>query len=258
MPETDLALLTRAALAAGEVALRFFRADATYWDKGDGQGPVSEADLAVNTLLRETLGAARPDYGWLSEESDDDAARLGARRVFVIDPIDGTRAFLDGHENFSHSLAVVEDGVPVAGVVHLPAKGQTYAATRGAGATLNGHSIAPTGRRNLAGARVLAARPTWESRHWPQGVPDVKRAFRSSLAYRLATVAAGRFDAMITLRNCWEWDLAAGDVICREAGARVATVAGALPAYNSPGAQVPGIVAATPDVGAALLSQVRR
>lgn len=237
--------------------MRFFRGGPEYWDKGDGQGPVSEADLAVNALLEDRLRGARGDYGWLSEESTDSAARQDRRRVFVIDPIDGTRSFLQGHENFSHSLAVVEDGRPVAAVVHMPAKGLTFAALAGGGATLNGEAISPSGRNGLQGAALLAARPMMEPAFWPGGVPDVARHFRSSLAYRLCIVANGRFDAMVTFRAAWEWDIAAGDLICGEAGALVRTPAGGVPVYNSPMAQVPGLIAAAPGVGAALLDRTR-
>ena len=117
MPEPDLALLRDAAKAAGEIATKHFRKDPEAWDKGAGQGPVTEADIEVDTMLREELTAARPDYGWLSEETADNATRLDRERVFVVDPIDGTRAFMDGKTGFSHALAVVEQGVPVAAVV---------------------------------------------------------------------------------------------------------------------------------------------
>lgn len=255
MPGPDLKLLEDAARAAGDVALRYFRADPEVWDKGDGQGPVSEADLAVNRLLEADLRAARPGYGWLSEETPDSADRLSCDRVFVVDPIDGTRAFLEGHENFSHSLAIVEGGRPVAGVVHMPAKGLTFAAERGRGATLNGQPIQASGRDRLDGAQVLAARPMMEPARWPGGVPPVRRVFRSSLAYRLCIVASGRFDAMVTFRDAWEWDIAAGDLICCEAGALVTDRTGGQPVYNSPGAMVPGMIAATPTVARGLLDR---
>lgn len=124
----DLALLEQAAQEAGEIALRFWRKSPQAWDKGGGAGPVTEADLAVNAHLERLLRGARPDYGWLSEESPDDPARLQARHCFIIDPIDGTRAFIDGQVGFSHSLAIAHGHQVVAGVVHLPAQRTTYAA----------------------------------------------------------------------------------------------------------------------------------
>ncbi len=124
MPEADdLALLTEAALAAGRIAMRFWRQAPKSWDKGGEHGPVSEADLAVNAALKDRLLTARASYGWLSEETPDTADRLARDRVFVLDPIDGTRAFLAGEDGFSISLAVVQAGRPVAGVVHLRPRG---------------------------------------------------------------------------------------------------------------------------------------
>ncbi len=256
MPEADRALLVEAACAAGEIALRHFKRDPTTWDKGDGQGPVTEADLEIDAMLRARLLAARPDYGWLSEESADNAARLDKRRVFVVDPIDGTRAFIDGHGNFSHSLAIVEDGVPIAAAVHLPVRERLFSAARGAGATLNDSAITASGRDALDGATVLGAKTNFEDIHWKDGTPPVKRTFRSSLAYRLALVGQGRFDAMITLRQAWEWDIAAGALIVAEAGGHVADRSGADLRFNNPHPQVNGVVAGTPTIAGALLDRL--
>ncbi|MEM7439662.1 MAG: 3'(2'),5'-bisphosphate nucleotidase CysQ [Pseudomonadota bacterium] len=255
MPEPDLDLLTQAAQAAGEIAMKHFRESPDYWDKGDGQGPVSEADLAVNTMLEAELRAARPDYGWLSEETADSVERLSRNKVFIVDPIDGTRSFLAGHENFSHSLAIVEDGQPVAAAVHLPAKDMTFAASENGPATLNGKEISAGNVTDLDGASALAAKPMMRSELWPGGVPPVDRHFRSSLAYRLCIVANGRFDAMFTFRDAWEWDVAAGDLICRRAGADVYDKNGAAPRYNNPGAKLPGIIASAPGITAALMAR---
>lgn len=246
MPARDLQLLLDAAADAGEIALKYFQNDPETWDKGDGQGPVTVADLEINTMLETRLTAARPDYGWLSEESEDGTARLDCDRVFILDPIDGTRAFIQGHENFAHSFAVAEKGVVTTAVVHLPAKGMTFAATLGGGATLNGAPIGPSTAATLQEAEVLAAKPMMDPQHWPAGVPPVTRNFRSSLAYRLCLVANGRFDGMFTFRPAWEWDVAAGDLICTEAGAAVFDAKGRKPMYNSVGAKIPGMVACAP------------
>ncbi|TAG15735.1 MAG: 3'(2'),5'-bisphosphate nucleotidase CysQ, partial [Rhodobacterales bacterium] len=125
----DLALLTEAAREAGRIALRYWRREPKVWDKGGDHGPVTEADLAVNDMLKLMLLSARPDYGWLSEETPDDAARLSAETVFIIDPIDGTRAFVAGEETFAHSLAVAHQGKVTAGVVFLPALDKIYTAS---------------------------------------------------------------------------------------------------------------------------------
>ncbi len=250
-----MALLHDAALAAGRIAMRHRRDGVTARDKGDGQGPVTAADLEVDATLRDRLTAARPGYGWLSEESLDDADRLGREYVFVVDPIDGTRAFVAGQPDFTHALAVVRNGRPVAAAIHQPARGRTWLAAEGRGATLDGVPIAPSDCNRLQGARVLAAKANLNPVHWRDGVPPpVERTFRSSLAYRLALVAQGRFDAMVTLRPCWEWDIAAGALICTEAGAAVTDRNGAALRFNGPGRQVDGVLAGTPAVHAALLA----
>lgn len=256
MPDPDLALLQDAAAAAGEIALRHFGRSPEVREKPGGLGPVTIADLEVDRMLRAELLAARPGYGWLSEESEDGPERMEAERVFVIDPIDGTRAFVSGQKSWAHSLAVVERGRAVAGVVRLPALGRVYAAAEGAGARRNGALIAASGRAELDSATVLANAAHLDPRHWTGAAPRLERHMRPSLAYRLCLAAEGRFDAMLTFRPCWEWDVAAGDVIAREAGARVTTREGAPLRYNSRHPQVPGLVAAGPALHRALLERL--
>lgn len=245
MPANDLALLIEAAKAAGEIARRFWRRRPEIWDKPGGAGPVTEADLAVNAMLQAELGAARPDYGWLSEETPDGPARLGRRSSFIVDPIDGTRAFIDGDTSFAHSLAVAEDGEITAAVVYLPMRDALYAATRGGTATLNGTPIRASGRTRTRGATILTSKPSLAPEHWIDGTPPpFRREFRASLAWRLCLVAEGRFDAMLTLRPTWEWDIAAGDLIARQAGARVTDRAGRAIGYNAPEPCAAGVIAA--------------
>lgn len=243
MPENDLALLSEAARQSGEIATKFATGKNRVWEKSP-DNPVTEADHAVDQFLKETLLASRPDYGWLSEETEDDPARLDAKRIFVVDPIDGTRAFIAGERTWAHSIAVVEDGQPITGVVYLPLMDKLYAGALGCGATLNGAAISPTDTPDLDKATVLASRPAFEDRLWKDGVPPIKRHFRPSLAYRLCLVAEGRFDAMLTLRDSWEWDLAAGAVIATEAGA-IVTDRNALPLrFNAPHPMTQGVLAA--------------
>jgi len=251
----DLALLTDAAAGAGEIAARHFGTGVKQWDKGGGQGPVTAADLEVNDYLHARLRAARPGYGWLSEEGDAmaDPVRLSAAATFVIDPIDGTRAFIEGQKSFAHALAVVVAGKPVAAVVHLPLLGLTYRAIAGRGAWLGEVPLAVSPRGVLMGARVLASRPMLEARHWPGGLPAVERHFRPSLAWRLALIGEGRFDAMITLRDAWDWDIAAAALIAAEAGAQVTDRHGAALTFNSPSARNAGVLAGPAGVHAGLL-----
>ena len=243
--ETDLALLLRAAKAAGEVALSFSGPTARAWDK-PGLGPVTEADYAVNDKLEEMLRSARPDYGWLSEETPDDKSRLDKSHVFIIDPIDGTRSFIEGSGTWAHSIAIARHGSVTAAVIYLPARDRTFAAALGQGATLNGAAITTGTRQALTGATMIAPKPSMEANRWQGGVPDVDRVFRPSLAYRMALIAQGRFDAMLTLRPAWHWDIAAGSLICTEAGARATAPDGAPLVYNTDTPQSPGVVAATP------------
>ncbi len=256
MPEADLALLEAAARRAGELATARFGRHGNVRDKPDDHGPVTDADLAVDRLLRDELSAARPDYGWLSEESEDGPERLGAARVFVVDPIDGTRAYIAGEKAWAHALAVVEAGRVIAGVVHLPLLGLTYAAAEGQGARLNGAPIGASPRVGLDGARMLMNRTHLAPAFWPGGVPEVERLFRPSLAYRLCLVAQGEADASLTFRDTWEWDLAAGALIAREAGAVVSDRWGQPHVFNNPVPLVPGMIVAGPALHAAIMRRV--
>ncbi|WP_370584938.1 3'(2'),5'-bisphosphate nucleotidase CysQ [Paracoccus sp. IB05] len=242
----DLDLLERAARAAGPIALIYWRRAPEAWEKPDDAGPVSEADLAVDRSLRETLMAARPSYGWLSEETPDDLERLRHEDVFIVDPIDGTRAFLAGEKEFALSLALVRGGIVVAGVVHLPARDLTYSARLGGPALCNGREIRASSREDLTGASVMTNRVNLDPAQWPGGIPEVNRVFRSSLAYRLCLAAEGRADAMLTLRQTWEWDAAAGSLIAAAAGCRVTDRHGAELVFNRRVPQSDGVVAAPP------------
>ena len=244
MLESDLTLLKKVAAEAGEIALHYFRADPKVWEKSENAGPVTEADLAVNAHFEARLRTARPDYGWLSEETEDDAARLATKRQFIIDPIDGTRAFIQGNENWAMSLAVVENGRPITAVVEMPKKGTTFYAEAGRGAFLNGAPMRVTAANTLGGSTVLTAKFNMEPQFWAAGKPPgFNRQFRSSLAYRLAAVAHGRFDAMLTLRPTWEWDIAAGSLIVEEAGGMAVDRSGQPHLFNHSKPMADGILA---------------
>ena len=256
MRESDLPLLRDAAYEAGHIARRHFGAEPETWQKRGGGGPVTEADLEVDRMLNARLTEARPGYGWLSEETRDGPARLSAERVFIVDPIDGTRSFIEGSRAFAHSIAVAERGRVIAGVVYLPMLDLLYEAELGRGAQLNGQPLAASDRGALEGAAILAARPQLDPALWPGGAPEVDRHYRPSLAWRLCLVAEGRFDGMVTLRDTWEWDIAAGCLIAAEAGAAVSDRAGCAPVFNNPGPSVPGILAGAAPVHAAMLRRL--
>ncbi|MEO0568189.1 MAG: 3'(2'),5'-bisphosphate nucleotidase CysQ [Pseudomonadota bacterium] len=244
MPASDLALLIEAARAAGELSCQFSGQEAHKWEKPGGAGPVTEVDLAVNALLKEQLRSARPEYGWLSEETEDSRTRLDRDTVFIIDPIDGTRSFIEGSNTWAHALAVAHKGEVTAAVIYLPMRDKLYGAAKGQGATLNQVPIQTGTQEELSGADVLAARPVLDEKHWRSKAPDIKRSYRPSLAYRLALIAEGRFDAMLTLRKTWEWDIAAGDLIAREAGAVISDRNGEPLRFNNPEPKLNGVILA--------------
>lgn len=240
----DLALIRAAAREAGEVALSYFGQSPEVWWKNEGRSPVSAADFASNERLHGILRAARPDYGWLSEESEADPSRLDAQHCFIIDPIDGTRAFIDGQDSFAHSLAVAQGDRIVAAAVYLPARDLCYTASVDGPALLNGAPIAPS-RHAMQGARVLTYRAATDPGHWRGGQPPpFRREFRPSLAWRLCLAAQGRFDAALSLRAVWEWDIAAGSLIAERAGAMVSDRRGGRMRFNSPRAMIDGLIVA--------------
>jgi myo-inositol-1(or 4)-monophosphatase len=220
-----------AALAeAGDLALRYFRGDARRWRKSDGT-PVSEADIAVDNLLKKRLGASFPRFGWISEESRNVRPGAGSP-TWIVDPIDGTRSFLDNDDGWCIAAALVADGRPVVGAIVRPLTNERFEAIIGRGATLNGVGIHVSRRRALEGAELmvraqLLARPGW-ARPWP----PVRTATTGSLALRLCHVATGRYDGAVALGDKADWDLAAGDLIVHEAGGRVSDLDGAPLGYG--------------------------
>ncbi len=255
MPESDLNLLTDAARKAGDIALKYWKQDPKVWEKADDAGPVTEADLAINEMLEMVLRTARPDYGWLSEESSDDSGRLSTRRQFIIDPIDGTRAFIKGEPSFSHALAIAEDGQIIAGVVLQPSTNQMYSAQKGQGAWKNGDRIRAVDQASPK-PDLLSARPNFAATRWKGAVPDVKLHFRSSLALRMALAAEGRFEGMLTLRDSWEWDIAAGALICSEAGLTVTDRKGSALRFNNAVPMTKGALALPADLHAEYIAKL--
>ena len=258
MPESDLALLTRAAWSAAETATRYIGGTMNVRHKAADGSPVTDADMAVNAVLEELLRSARPDYGWLSEESADDPARLGAERVFIVDPIDGTRSFIEGSDSWAHSLAVAQDGEITAAVVFLPMRERFYSAALGEGTRLNDVPVHASGVATLETAQVLATKPSMQPDHWRSPMPELQRSHRPSIAYRLGLVAEGRFDAMLTLRPSWEWDIAAGALLLSEAGAMISDRSGQPIRFNAPHPKHDGVVAANPALHGKILGRLRQ
>ncbi|GAB4064756.1 3'(2'),5'-bisphosphate nucleotidase CysQ [Ancylobacter sonchi] len=223
--------LAAVVVEAGGVARAMFARGITSWSKHN-DSPVTDADIAVDTLLKEKLGALAPDYGWLSEETADVPERLERRRVWIVDPIDGTRAFMAGGPDWAVVAALVEDGRPIAGALFAPVTQELFLAAVGRGATRNGAPIRASNARAVAGARADGP-AQWLSRVDRLGtlarVPRIR-----SLALRIARVATGELDIAIAGPNGNDWDLAAADLLVHEAGGRLTDLDGLQLIYNAP------------------------
>lgn len=241
----DLALIGRAAEAAGAVALGYFRQSPEVWWKNKDRSPVSAADFAANECLSDMLRAARPGYGWLSEETEDSRDRLERETAFVIDPIDGTRAFIGGEVTWCVSVAVVHRGRPVAGVLNAPALEEEYLAVAGGQALKNGAPI--TSARWHEGDPLRLAIPEDMLAKFPAGRRQAITRIRHvpSLAYRLAMVADGRIDGTLVKRHSHDWDLAAADLILECAGGSLTDLDGNPLSYNRPDVSHPVLCGAT-------------
>ena len=240
--QDDIDLLNSAVREAGALAAKYFRGDNHSWAKDDGS-PVSQADLAVDQLLRDRLTTARPGYGWLSEETRDTADRLRHRYVWVVDPIDGTRSFLEGTENWCVSAALVEHGRPVLGAVYLPLPDRLYAARLNGGAFVNDRPIQASPREDVSGSRIIAHRSILHADKWHRPWPPIELGMTTSLALRLCHVADGSYDAALAVGSKCDWDLAAGDLIVHEAGGSVSDLDGKTLVYNQPHTRHAGLVA---------------
>ncbi|HEY9012687.1 MAG TPA: 3'(2'),5'-bisphosphate nucleotidase CysQ [Devosia sp.] len=230
--EDDLQLLRSAAVTAGIIAAGYFRRDMKHWTK-EHNSPVSEADIVLDKFLHSTLTTARPDYGWLSEETADNAERLSRSRVFVVDPIDGTRGFIKGEDSWTVSLAVVEDGTAIAGVIYAPARDEMYEASLGGGARLNGQ---PLMRQAVPGrtAPLIPAPGAVHQELQAEGLEYARGPAYPSLAYRLVQVATGKLDAAVARRGAQDWDVAAAAVILAECGLPLEDVCIGTLRFNQP------------------------
>ncbi len=252
----DLELISEAAREAGLLAMRLRDAGLETAFK-EGDSPVTNADLATDALIKQRLTSARPDYGWLSEETPDDPARRAHRRLFVVDPIDGTRAFIKARPWWAVSVAVVEDGQPIAGAVYAPDLDEMFQATASGGATLNGAPIRAGERDRVEGCGMVGDARMFAHPAWPTPWPEMRIEARNSTAYRMCIIASGDFDATLALVPKFDWDLAAADLIAREAGAYVGDHLGRPFAYNGVKPSQPSLVCAAPRLAPLILERVR-
>ncbi|GJE17543.1 inositol monophosphatase family protein [Methylobacterium marchantiae] len=234
--------LREAIREAASLALPSFRlgaqTTARTWSKAGGS-PVTEADVAVDTFLKIRLSALLPKAAWLSEETSDDSIRLGSDLVWIVDPIDGTRAFLTGHPDWSISVALLSRGEPIIGFVHAPVSDRFYEAVAGAGATCNGVPLSVSRKAGLAGARVTGPKPMIDKLARGGAVSGDPLDFEMvprvpSLALRVARVAEGSIDIGLVSSDARDWDLAGADLLLREAGGSVSDLTGARTTYNRP------------------------
>ncbi len=238
---------------AGRIAMRFFRQEHKRWEKGPGQ-IVTEADIAIDRFLHAELRRDHATDGWLSEETEDDSIRLERRRVWVVDPIDGTRSFAEGTPEFTISVALLVNDLPVLGFVLNPAKAELFEARRGGGAVLNGRPLRASTATALEGARIVASKFESRRRNFASFMPRAELSALGSLAYKLALVAAGRFDGYLSWRRSHDWDIAAAALLLAEAGAVLTDADGKPIRLNRPEPRHAGLVAAGPPLHAALLA----
>jgi myo-inositol-1(or 4)-monophosphatase len=247
--------LAAAVREAGALALKTFRNSPRQWAKGK-TSVVCEADIAVDQFLRERLSGATPGYGWLSEETEDDPARLGAEHVWIVDPIDGTRSYLAGQSDWVVSVALAAAGRPTLGALFAPVTDELFLATAGGGLTLNGAAVAANPGSDFDAAKAAGPKRYVE---WLSGLNATVVAMPriGSLALRLARVAHGALDIAFAGGNSHDWDLAAADLLVHEAGGAMTTLDGRLLTYNRTEPVHGALVAAGRDRHATLIGLVR-
>jgi myo-inositol-1(or 4)-monophosphatase len=252
----DITLLTDTVREAGALALSLFRTELKNWTKG-ASSPVSEADIAVNELISSRLRSVTPDYGWLSEESADDCERLGKSSVWIVDPIDGTRAYLAGREDWCVSVALVRDGQSELAAVFAPASDEYFFARRNHGSLLNGFAIRATSGTELDFSRMAGPKPLIERLNHSGNEISLHPRI-GSLALRLCRVAEGRLDAAFAGGQSRDWDLAAANLIVQEANGSMTALSGDAILYNRRDVTHGVLVAAGRDRHARIVEHFRK
>ena len=251
----DLSLMTQAARAGGALIRKAFGESVETWSKG-AAGPVTAVDFAANEAIEAILRPARPDYGWLSEEGPDDPTRLDRERTFIVDPLDGTQAFLDHTPECAVSIGLSVNGAAVVGVVYNPITEEMFTGVVGEGAFCNGKPLRVSDRAVLEGATLIGKENWFRQAHWTPPWPPVNAVFKASLAYRLALVAAGRADGSVFLGYKHDWDIAGGAALVLAAGGVVSDPWRAALSFNGALPRNPGVIAAGPSLHPLLCDQV--
>jgi myo-inositol-1(or 4)-monophosphatase len=238
----ELELAETAAHAAGEILRGYYRDRGYTIDQKSKDNPVTTADFAADHKLKEMLRDGFPAYGWLSEETADDGARLQCRRAWIVDPLDGTKEFIKGVPEFVVAIALTDNGVPVIGVSYNPIKDEMFSGMVGAGCQFNGRPAHVTATDSLERATILASRSETSRGEWKpyEGKVIVKAV--GSVAYKLALVAVGQADATFTRSPKSEWDIAAGTALIVAGGGKVTDSDGNEMRFNKPSVKVPGMV----------------
>jgi len=249
----ELALAKKAARAAGEILRGHWRRGGYEIGSKGHDNPVTAADLEADRAIKKMLRDPFPGYGWLSEETADNAERLKCRRVWIVDPLDGTKEFIKGIPEFAVAIALIEDGVPVLGVTYNPVKRETYWAMRGAGCYLNKRRVRVTRTRTLKRATVLASRSETARGEWQMFRGMLNARPTGSVAYKLALVAAGKGDATFTRSPKSEWDIASGAALVIEAGGTITDIKGREIRFNQRNVTLEGLIADNTILHAALM-----
>ncbi len=254
--ERELEIATQAARAAGQVLLRYYGSAYRVAEKSV-DNPVTAADLEANEVLKTTILGAFPDDGWLSEETADSDERLGRKRVWIIDPLDGTKEFIGEIPEFVVCVALVEDGTPRVAAEYNPVRDELFTASKGRGATLNGAKIHVSKQTDLRHAKVLASRSEEARGEWDPYREKMHVELTGSVAYKFALVASGRFDATFTLTPKNEWDVCAGSLLVAEAGGMVTDPDGRAIRFNNASTLLPGLVASNQLLHRSILNTIR-
>ncbi len=255
-PSSEHNLVKESILEAGKLAIKWFRKDPEQWEKDDGS-LVSKADIEINDLLNKLLKDKNPEFGWLSEENEDDKSRLDKKITFVVDPLDGTKAFLEGKREFSISVAIVKNGLPISGIVFSPSTDEIFEAEKNKGSWKNNKKVIISNFKKLEKCKMIAFKPMFSHPAWKEPWPKMDIENRNSIAYRMALVASGEYDAMMALNSKNDWDIAAGDLLISESGGIVTLHTNEKIVYNKENTKKPSVIGTNKTIHKKIIKRVK-
>ena len=238
-----------AAKEAGSIIMKYYKSKYEICDKSY-HNPVTTADHAADTYLKNNLTKAYPEYGWLSEETVDTKSRLDKSRTWIVDPLDGTKEFIEGVDHFVVSIALVEDGQPIVGVLYNPASDELFSAVKGDGAFLDGERLSCSTKTDFKKMIILNSRSETRNGLWEPYASDFQEQRPiGSVAYKLGLTSAAKADIFASLRPKNEWDICAGHCILREAGGEMVNMEGKPITYNNKKTLItPGLIASNANI----------